>query len=121
MPDFCMRRPCPECPWRRDVEPGKFSPQRFRDLAHTAMEGGLRPLFACHMTQENRERACAGFLLVTGWDSNAVRYANIQGRYDPASVSADGPLYATYREMAEANGVDPADPALDGLPEDRDR
>jgi hypothetical protein len=116
MTEFCMRRPCAECPWRRDVEPGKFPPARFRALAHTAMEGGLRPLFACHLSPPGAERTCAGFLLVVAWDSNAVRYANIQGHYRPEDVTNDAPLFETYREMAVANGVPEDDPALDGLP-----
>lgn len=113
---FMVRRTCPECPWRRDVPPGRFPPERFRALADTCKPGGLRPMFACHLSPEGAERACAGFVLVAGPDANSVRLAAARGRFRPGEVSTDAPLFGSYREMAEANGVAPDDPALEGLP-----
>ena len=41
------KNPCAECPWRRDVPPGKFPPERFIALAHTAYDLAGH-VFACH-------------------------------------------------------------------------
>ena len=105
---FAMLRTCAECPWKRDVPVGKFPPERYEALRHTCREGGIRPVFACHMSPEGGERACAGMLLVHGTDNNLVRVAILQGRLDLGAVRADGPLYGSFHEMARANGYDPA-------------
>jgi hypothetical protein len=98
-------KPCTECPWRRDVAPGRFPPERFELLASTAYD--MSPVqFACHKSPEDREFACAGFLL-RGSDHNfAVRRQRMRGEI--GKVSDGGfPLFDSYREMAIANGVDP--------------
>jgi hypothetical protein len=64
-------------------------------------------MFACHMTPEGEEKACAGFLLVHGHDNNLVRLAVMQGRLDLSQVRADGELYESFDELALANGYDP--------------
>jgi hypothetical protein len=51
---------------------------------------------------------CAGFLLQSAAHNLSVRMA----RQDFSHVLSRYPLFATYREMAIANGVDPDDPAL---------
>jgi hypothetical protein len=103
--------PCPECPWRTDVPVGKFPPERFLALAPTAYDMSATQ-FACHMSQEGREQGCAGFVL-RGADHNlGFRLAARHGKLDPDAVRSDHPLYRDYREMAEANGVDPDDPVL---------
>lgn len=109
---YC-RQPCRECPWRRDVAPGKFSAARFRALANTAYDMA-RSLFACHMSTEEKPVACAGFLL-RGADHNfTVRIGRSRGEMLPGQVETTVDLYSSYREMAIANGVSPSDPALRG-------
>lgn len=100
------KRTCAECPWRRDVKPGRFPPERFRQLAGTAYDMAVR-VFACHKSPEGKEFACAGAIKRTG-HSLTLRMAKI----DPDEIRADGPLFEDFREMAVANGVDPGDPAL---------
>lgn len=107
MTDFCMPVTCAECPWRRDVPVGRFPPERYAALKATCEPGGLHKLFACHKSPEGNERACAGFLIVHGEDSNTVRIAIIKGRFRPDDVRASGPLYNNFTEMARANGHDP--------------
>lgn len=110
--DAVCRKPCPECPWRTDVPVGVFPAEAFRISAGTAYDMSNR-LFACHMAKPDRPRTCAGFLLQGAMHNLSVRLAMIQGRLDPRQVSDGGfPLYASYRAMAEANGVSPDDPAL---------
>lgn len=102
------KRTCPECPWRTDVPTGRFPPERYRALAETAYDLSMR-VFACHKSPEGGEFACAGALLRQ--DHNLrFRFSRI----DRDTITADGPLYDDYRAMAEANGVDPDDPVLEG-------
>jgi hypothetical protein len=102
---YC-KKPCAECPWRTDVKPGKFPVERFRVLAPTAYDMA-RNIFACHMSREGGEVACAGFVLQQGAHNLSLRMA--RQRFD---VSSAAPLYDNYREMAIANGVDESDPWL---------
>ncbi|MDH6284065.1 DUF6283 family protein [Prescottella agglutinans] len=103
------RRPCAECPWRRDVAPGKFTSERFDALADTSGGPGCEaplsaPMFACHKTREGAEQACAGWLAVAGGDHIGVRLAVIQGRLDPTTLAPGGdwpPLFDSYTEMAD--------------------
>lgn len=110
MPKAHQKTPCAECPWRRDVPTGRFEAERYRALAKTAYDVSLTQ-FACHKSPKRGEFACAGFLL-RGADHNlAVRFSVAKGDY--GDVSDGGyPLYENYREMAEANGVDPEDEVL---------
>jgi len=100
--------PCAECPWRRDVPPGKFPPKRFRLFAPCSYDAA-RQIFACHMRKEGEEFACAGFLLQSAAHNLSVRLAKCRQMIE---VSSPYPLYGTYREMAIANGVQPNDAAL---------
>lgn len=111
MGDHC-RRPCPQCPWRADLPTGVFPPEAYRHSASTAYD--MAPnTFACHMAGPDSPKDCAGFLM-RGADHNlAVRLKIIRKALDPRQISDGGfPLYDSYRAMAEANGVDPDDPAL---------
>lgn len=102
------KRPCGECPWRRDVLPGKFPACRYDALRNTSGtpgdEAGLHaPMFACHLSQDGRERACAGWLAVAGVEHIGVRLAVAMDRLDPAALApGDGwpPLWDNYAEMA---------------------
>jgi hypothetical protein len=106
------KRVCRECPWRRDTPPGKFEACRYDALRATAggpgAEVGLEaPMFACHMSPEGREYACAGWLAVAGRDHLGVRFAVALGRLDPAALDpgAGWPeLFGSYEEMAAAQG-----------------
>lgn len=107
------RRPCTECPWRLDAEPGRFPACRYQALRTTVGRRGAEapigaPVFACHKTQEGRDVACAGWLAVAGPDHLGIRLAVATGRL-PASALEPGPgwpdLYRTYDDMAAANGA----------------
>jgi hypothetical protein len=109
------KKPCAECPWRLDAQPGQFPACRYDALRATAGRPGAEaplgaPIFACHKTVEGREIACAGWLAVVGRDHLGVRLAVATGRLDPAAVAPadDWPqLYPTYEDMARANGASP--------------
>lgn len=111
------RHPCAECPWRHDTPPGKFATERYEALRSTVGTRGAEiaiggPMFACHMSRDGAEDACAGWLAVAGYEHLTVRLAIAQGAL-PATVldPAPGwpPLFATYDEMIAAQ----ADPTED--------
>ncbi len=104
------KRPCPECPWRRDTPPGQFEGCRYDLLRATSgapgAEAGLgAPMFACHLAPLGGEYACAGWLAAVGYEHLGVRLAVITGRLDPAALEP-GPgwpeLFRSYEEMAAA-------------------
>lgn len=105
------KQPCEECPWRIDADIGAFPAEAFRLSANTAQDLSGH-LFSCHMSGTCKPAICAGFLLRGADDNMAVRMAAAVGLYDPGSVSSEVELYDSYRDMAEANGVSPMDPAL---------
>lgn len=112
MPFKFPKKPCSECPWRRDVPTGNFSADRYRSLAGTAvdMSGSI---FACHKTVEGKDAACAGFLLRGANHNLALRLAYYRGDIAPGDVTDGGyKLFDNYRQMAVANGVPENDPAL---------
>jgi len=107
--------PCGECPWRKDVEPGKFPAERYDALRGTseqieptcASDISNQGMFACHMTHEGREQACAGWLAVAAHNHIGVRLAVATGRL-PAQVLGPGEdwpeLFGSYDEMAKVQG-----------------
>jgi len=106
-----MKEPCPQCPWRMDLPTGVFPPEAFRVSAATAYDAAFEQ-FACHMSGIEHPKTCAGFLLRNSVHNIGARLARSRETFAPVS---DGglPLYPSYRAMAVANGVDPADPVLE--------
>jgi hypothetical protein len=102
---------CVECPWRLDSPLGAFPAEAYRLSARTAYDMSTHT-FACHMAGTNKPQICAGFLIAQGRHNLAVRLAMAAGDFDPASLRRAVPTFDTYREMAEANGVDEDDPVL---------
>lgn len=105
------KKPCRQCPWRRDAPVGAFPAEAFRISAPTSYDMSDR-VFGCHMAGKDKASTCAGFLLRAEHNLE-VRMAASKGLVDLSKVSAGGiELYDDYREMAIANGVDPDDPVL---------
>jgi len=105
------RKPCEKCPWRVDSEVGAFPAEAYRISANTAYDMSTHT-FACHMSGKENPTTCAGFL-ISGSDHNlSVRMQLMNRRLDLSKVKSDDDLYESYRDMAEANGVDEDDPAL---------
>jgi hypothetical protein len=110
------RRPCAECPFRRDVEPGQFPPERYEALRNThGYPGNEAPLgapwFGCHKMPEGAapggEIACAGWLAVEGLQHIGVRLAACEGVIPPEALRpAEGwpELFDSYDEMAARQG-----------------
>lgn len=102
-------RPCTECPWRADTDPGKFPLDRYEALAVTIGAAGHEagvgaPMFACHMTAEGSEKACAGWLAVAGIEHLGVRLAVATGDLDADTLAPRAgwpPLFGSYAEMVD--------------------
>lgn len=101
------REPCSGCPWRVD-QTGQFSANAFRVSAHTAYDGDFE-LFGCHESGPVKPATCAGFLMRNSINNIGARLNGIDGG---PGCHSDVALHRSYREMAIANGVDPADPVL---------
>jgi hypothetical protein len=105
------REPCGGCPWRVD-QTGEFPAGAFIESARTAYDMA-QSVFSCHESGIEKPATCAGFLM-RGADHNlAVRAKYIKKEVDFDAINDGGhELHKSYRAMAEANGVDPDDPAL---------
>ncbi|MEJ7807050.1 MAG: DUF6283 family protein [Telluria sp.] len=105
------REPCGGCPWRVD-QTGAFPAGAFKESARTAYDRA-ESVFSCHESGTDKPATCAGFLM-RGADHNiAVRVKYATGKMDFHAISDGGlELHDSYRAMAVANGVDPADPVL---------
>ncbi|MFP8959033.1 DUF6283 family protein [Streptomyces nanhaiensis] len=116
-PPAAPRRPCAgagaePCPWRRDAPRGQFPPQAFLHSAPGNRTGGPTGRFGCHAGTPARPLLCAGWLLA-GADGNPGVLNLLRSGALPTPQLPDGTtVYGSYAEMAAANGVDPALPAL---------
>lgn len=106
------RKPCRECPWRKDSPTGVFPADAFRTSAPSAYDGAMST-FGCHMNKTSAPATCAGFLLRHGENNIGVRFALMRERIELSDIEDGGfPVYESYREMAVANGVPADDPVL---------
>lgn len=106
------RKPCSDCPWRKDAKIGEFPVEAYQHSARTAYDMA-QETFACHQSGTDKPATCAGFLLRGAAHNLSVRLGLMEGMIDLHEVSDDGiDLYDSYRDMAIANGVDPDDERL---------
>jgi hypothetical protein len=105
------KRPCAECPWRRDTNPGQFPPERYEALRETTGGPGNEapigsPMFACHKSAEGKEIACAGWLASVGHYNLTARISAATGGFDwPVPDASWPPLFDDYDEMASTQGA----------------
>ncbi|AQT06740.1 DUF6283 family protein [Acetobacter persici] len=112
-----QKRPCHDCPWRKD-RVGIFPPEAFRhsaptgyDIPETVMLGEKPSTFACHQTGVKAPSTCAGFLLAQSSEHNLA--LRMSGEDLTEGVEDGGhELFETYYEMAVANGVPADDPRI---------
>ena len=86
-----IKRPCDECPWRKDSEQGRFTPERWAVLSASSSDGNFgadfdAPLFACHKTPDGKERACAGWLAMEGINHPRVRLDLVTGALPSCAI-----------------------------------
>lgn len=106
-----LKQPCGSCPWRVDARasdiPG-FDMDLAVGLAKNCPDArGHGPefgaaIFACHLSTERAEFACAGWLAAVGAAHPGVRLAIITGRLSPTQLQPgpDWPtLHASYHDV----------------------
>lgn len=104
------KKPCSDCPWRVDSV-GEFPAEAFVISAHTAYDMATET-FGCHQSGKVKPATCAGFLMNGAYHNLSVRMKRSMGKIVD-DITDDGlKLFQSYREMAEANGVDPEHPRL---------
>lgn len=106
-----VKRPCDECPWRVDAQPGRFTQERWTCLTETADTGKGSaelgsPIFACHKTQEGKDRACAGWLAQEGAGHVGVRAAVVFGRLPAEALSAKLDWPVLHKTLLDAAAHD---------------
>jgi hypothetical protein len=110
-------RPCGNCPWRLDVEPGEFSAERYKVLAASAYDRSF-VIFQCHKSTDEKPVACAGFLSRGAAHNLAVRLAYSSRGLEPKDRSGGLELHPNFRSLAVANGVEPDDCSLSDCRDD---
>lgn len=109
-PGMYRRKPCAKCPWRVDAT-GEFPAEAFRHSAPTSYDMA-ETTFGCHASGAKKPATCAGFLLRGAGHNISIRLAYIMGNIGQDVRDGGHKLHASYRAMAEANGVPTDDPAL---------
>lgn len=124
-----MQTPCPECPFRNDLDHGYLRADRIREIAESLFQGGS---FPCHKTTEYEEdddgfgdmhetdasEQCAGaeiFLVKQGMSTQMGRIAERLGLAAPLDM--DAPVCGSVREMLAAHGHGPGPDGDDEEPE----
>ena len=102
------RKPCDNCPWRKDAPPGHWDPAHFRDIWRNCQDDG-HALMLCHKSKpaEKIEIPCAGAVVVLGFKSIGIRIAALRGKLDVDAYASDVPLFPTFLAMLRANGIRP--------------
>ena len=112
-------RPCPTCPYRKDVPSAVWNEDEYRKLPKYD-DGGEQPLEIFHCHQENSTgipTVCVGWVGCHGYDAIGVRLAVSLGAISHDDVAkceaTDVPLYETGKEACEAGLEDIEEPSFE--------
>lgn len=108
--DFKLKRPCENCPFRRDrpAQKGWLGEERAREIADYVLTGNKT--FICHKTlHTGRESMCAGALSMlkqadkeaSPFGNQMIQVAERLGLYDPNETDTSVPVFKTSAEMAK--------------------
>jgi hypothetical protein len=107
-----MRKPCDNCPWRKDAPTEYWHPDHFHDIWSRCQDDGMS-MMLCHKSNalpeaERGSLPCQGWARVMGYESIGVRIAVLSGKLDDAEVRDrdTAELYGTFAEMLEANRIE---------------
>lgn len=84
-----MKKPCGNCPFRKDSKQGWLGSKRMRDILGSSS-------FVCH---KDHTRQCAGHMLVRGLGNQYVRAARIMGI--PLELKGDDLVFETEEQCIE--------------------
>lgn len=102
-----LRKPCENCPWRRDAPPKYWHPDHFRSIWQNCQDDGLR-VMQCHRSATTTAMlVCQGWARVLGTDAIGVRIALLQGDLTIEETNdVDGFDLFTFEEMMVANDIE---------------
>lgn len=115
-----LRRPCANCPWRKDAPREHWDPQHFVDIARNCRDDGTyvmlchksKPLddakaSAHYLTSRSSGLVCQGWARVEGYDAIGVRIAEMTGQLSHEEiVDRRGPkLFESFDAMLKANRI----------------
>jgi hypothetical protein len=106
------RRPCGNCPWRKDAPTEYWDAGHFREIWVNCQDDGLH-VMACHYASQVAAPAdkpiCQGWVRVMGFAAIGVRIAFVKGRVTEREIEdREGPeLYESFEAMLRANKVTP--------------
>jgi hypothetical protein len=101
-----LRRPCANCPWRKDAPRNYWDPTHFTDIWNNCQDDGAR-VMGCHKSTETKHVPCQGWIRVMGFDAIGVRILVMTDKVTMAEVEdTKGPeLFKTFAEMLKANKI----------------
>ena len=106
-----MRRPCNNCPWRKDAPREHWAPDHLTTIFRTCQDDGNH-IMLCHkanaLPKARRGRlVCQGWVRVLGFHAIGVRLAAMAGRVTKQEVEdKSGPaLFRSFAAMLHANRV----------------
>lgn len=103
MPQPC-KSPCKSCPWRVDnhaEDIPNFRLDLAESLVSTTSDQLGAPTFACHLSRDDEEFACAGWLARYGWNNIGVRLGLAFGRYTADMLEPGDDWPATHETFDE--------------------
>jgi hypothetical protein len=120
VPEFVLKRPCANCPFRTDI-PGFLRRGRAVEIAEGIAGGAL---FACHKTtgwddeaemlvEMDSSKVCAGSLIVQerqGQVGQMLRIAERLNVYDPTRLDMEAPVARSLVEFVEHHAGEDAEP-----------
>lgn len=105
-----LRRPCANCPWRKDAPRGHWHPDHFTSIWRNCQDDGTH-VMACHKTPSGSAEVipCQGWVRAIGFDSIGLRILVMTGKVSMEEVDdKDGPeLFPSFLAMMRANKAKP--------------
>lgn len=108
-----IRKPCANCPWRKDAPRQHWAPDHFESIALNCRDDGMHVML-CHKAKripagDRSAPVCQGWIRVLGFEAIGVRIAAFTGRITLEEVEDQNPpeLFASFEEMLDANDITP--------------
>ena len=113
MPANKLRKPCSDCPWRKDAPKQYWDPQHFIDIWNNCQDDGMNTML-CHKANNLPKGAkdpaappCQGWIRVMGFRAIGVRILAMTGKISAEEVTdREGlNLFESFEKMLRANKI----------------
>jgi hypothetical protein len=102
IPFFRLKKPCSNCPFRKDTSKGWLGKRRAKQISEDIKDLS----FSCHKTTYNdkvKEAFCVGAIILSGKESymgnKSIRIGAILGVFDPDSIKGHDKIFDSYIEF----------------------